>query len=115
VFKTDEGDVSVPPDGAFRTNVADAMVKATQEGMGISLLPFFSTSQGLRDGSLNRVLPHYKLRERNIFAMYPSRRFLDAKVRTWVEFLQAHLPQLFAEHLEVIDNPLYWAIPETVC
>lgn len=109
LFKTQDGDVSVPPDGAFRTNVADAMVKATQEGMGISLLPFFSATQGLREGSLIRVLPRYRLRERNIFAVYPSRRFLDAKVRTWVEFLQAHLPQLFAEHLRVIDDPSYWS------
>lgn len=109
LFKGQEGDIAVPSDGAFTTNVADAMVKATQEGMGISLLPFFSATQALRDGSLLRLLPDYKLRERNIFAVYPSRRFLDAKVRTWVDFIQTHLPSLFAEHVRVIDNPEYWA------
>jgi hypothetical protein len=31
--------------------------------------------------------------------VYPSRRFLDAKVRTWVAFLQAHLPALLAEQV----------------
>jgi len=94
LFKSEEGDIAIAPDNTFRTNVADAMVKATQEGMGISLLPFFSAYPALQDGSLVRVLPAYTLRERSIFAVYPSRRFLDAKVRTWVEYLRAQLPAL---------------------
>jgi DNA-binding transcriptional LysR family regulator len=108
-FKLEQGDVTISPEGPFSTNVADAMVKATEEGMGISLLPFFSATPGLRDGTLVRVLPDCRLRERNIFALYPSRRFLDAKVRTWVEYLQVHLPSLFASHVSVIESPEYWA------
>ncbi len=96
LFKSEEGDIAIAPDNTFRTNVADAMVKATQEGMGISLLPFFSAYPALQDGSLVRVLPAYTLRERSIFAVYPSRRFLDAKVRTWVQSLRAQLPALLA-------------------
>lgn len=96
LFQGEEGDLSFPPGSGFRTNVADAMVKATQEGMGISLLPFFSAHPALQDGSLVRVLPDYRLRERSIFALYPSRRFLDAKVRTWVECLRVELPALLS-------------------
>ncbi|MCS3469111.1 DNA-binding transcriptional LysR family regulator [Pseudomonas sp. JUb42] len=109
LFKEGEEQIEISSDGAFTTNVADAMVKATQEGMGISLLPFFSTTQALREGTLLRLLPDYRLRERNIFALYPSRRFLDAKVRTWVAFLQEQLPLLLAGHVRVIENPEYWA------
>jgi DNA-binding transcriptional LysR family regulator len=108
-FQGEAGDLSVPPGTAFRTNVADAMVKATQEGMGISLLPFFSAAPALQDGSLLRLLPDYRLRERTIFAVYPSRRFLDAKVRTWVTFLQASLPALLAEYVGVVEQPGHWA------
>ena len=75
--------------------------------MGISLLPFFSVHQALQDGSLVRLLPDHRLRERSIFALYPSRRFLDAKVRTWVEFLQVQLPLLLEQHVRVIDAPAY--------
>ncbi|NVZ70422.1 LysR family transcriptional regulator [Pseudomonas costantinii] len=103
LFKGEE-DIAISPGDTFRTNVADAMVKVTQEGMGISLLPFFSAYPALQDGSLVRLLPDYRLRERNIFAVYPSRRFLDAKVRTWVECLQAQLPALLAKHVEVKKN-----------
>ena len=109
VFKGEEGEIAIAPGDTFRTNVADAMVKATQEGMGVSLLPFFSAGPALREGSLVRLLPGYRLRERSIFAVYPSRRFLDAKVRTWVAFLQAQLPVLLAEQVGVVENPEYWA------
>ncbi|NVZ30587.1 LysR family transcriptional regulator [Pseudomonas sp. A4002] len=105
LFKGQEGEIAISPGDTFRTNVADAMVKATQEGMGISLLPFFSANPALREGSLVRLLPGYRLRERSIFAVYPSSRFLDAKVRTWVGFLQARLPGLLAEQLAVIEAP----------
>ncbi len=105
LFKGQEGEIAISPGDTFRTNVADAMVKATQEGMGISLLPFFSANPALREGSLVRLLPGYRLRERSIFAVYPSRRFLDAKVRTWVGFLRARLPGLLAEQLAVIEAP----------
>lgn len=91
LFQDEAGAISIPPGTTFRTNVADAMVRATQEGMGVSLLPFFSAYPALQDGSLVRLLPEYRLRERTIFAVYPSRRFLDAKVRTWVGFLQERL------------------------
>lgn len=107
LFKGEAGDISVSPGNTFRTNVADAMVKATQEGMGISLLPFFSAYKALQDGSLVRLLPGYRLRERSVFAVYPSRRFLDAKVRTWVDFLHAQLPLLLEKHVRVIDDPAY--------
>lgn len=109
LFTGASGEIAIAPGDSFRTNVADAMVKATQEGMGISLLPFFSVSQALQDGSLVRLLADYRLRERSVFAVYPSRRFLDAKVRTWVAFLQVQLPLLLDRHVGVIDDPAYAA------
>jgi hypothetical protein len=32
----------------------------------------------------------------NLFAIYPSRKFVDAKIKTWVEFLKDYLPGLLA-------------------
>jgi hypothetical protein len=42
------------------------------------------------------VLPNYSLFPLGIYALYPSRQFLDAKIRTWVEFLREFLPQRVA-------------------
>ncbi|MCU9951486.1 LysR family transcriptional regulator [Pseudomonas solani] len=76
----------------FQVNTADAMTEALIAGMGIGVLPVYSAVKGLADGSLVRVLPHHSLFPLGIYALYPSRQFLDAKIRTWVEFLRDFLP-----------------------
>ncbi|WP_244901221.1 LysR substrate-binding domain-containing protein, partial [Pseudomonas luteola] len=48
--------------------------------------------EGLRDGSLVRVLPQYQLQQLNVYALYPSRQYLDAKIKTFVAFLRERLP-----------------------
>jgi len=32
------------------------------------------------------------MQDLQIFALYPSRKYLDAKIRTWVEFIREELP-----------------------
>lgn len=76
----------------FEVNTADAMNVAITNGLGVGVLPAYVALEGLRNGSLVRMLPDYRLQPLNMFAIYPSRHFLDAKIKTWVEFLQQHLP-----------------------
>jgi hypothetical protein len=45
----------------------------------------------LRSGKLVRVLPQYRLRPFNVYALYVSRRYLDAKVRTLIAWLRNEL------------------------
>jgi DNA-binding transcriptional LysR family regulator len=82
----------VPGRAKFCVNVAEALAVAVGEGMGIGLLPFYSAAHGLRGGELVRVLPEYTSQHTNVYALYPSRQYLDAKIRTWVEFLRHELP-----------------------
>jgi DNA-binding transcriptional LysR family regulator len=42
------------------------------------------------------VLPDQTLQNMDIYALYPSRKFIDAKTRTWVDFLRTHLPEVIA-------------------
>lgn len=76
------------PDDRFKVNVPDAMAIAVLEGMGIGALPTFTVRSLLRSGALKRVLPDYQLQTLNVFAVYASRQYLDAKIKTWVEFLR---------------------------
>lgn len=110
VLQGPEGEYDVLPAEAFQVNVAESLARAAQAGMGFCLLPSFVACQPLRDGTLLRLLPEHRLRERNIYAIYPSRRFLDAKIRTWVDFLKAELPPLFAQDDAVLDDPRHWAV-----
>ena len=78
-------------------NVSEALAGSIREGMGIGPLPLSVALPGLRDGSLVRVLPGHRLRSNNIYALYASRRYLDAKIKTFVEFLREHAPPALAE------------------
>ncbi|ANB72209.1 LysR family transcriptional regulator [Paraburkholderia phytofirmans OLGA172] len=78
--------------GQVQVNIAESLIVAIREGMGIGILPAYAAVDGLRDGTLVRVLPSHTLQRTNIYAIYPSRRFVDAKIKTWVEFLRSHLP-----------------------
>ncbi|MGT2470460.1 LysR family transcriptional regulator [Paraburkholderia steynii] len=80
----------------FQINVAEAMAVAVREGMGVAVLPIYSAIAGLRSGELVWILPEYISQEMNVYALYPSRQYLDAKIRTWVEFLRDELPPTLA-------------------
>jgi len=82
--------------GSVQVNIAESLVVAIREGMGIGTLPLYAAIDGLRDGSMVRVLPEHTLQKTSIYALYPSRKFIDAKTRTWVEFLRTHMPKVIA-------------------
>lgn len=79
--------------GTVEVNIAESMVAAIHGGMGIGALPLYSAVPGLQNGKLVRVLPNYTLQSMNIYVLYPSRKFLDAKTRTFVDVLRESLPK----------------------
>jgi DNA-binding transcriptional LysR family regulator len=88
----------------FTVNVAEAMSSAIRANMGIGVLPTSSALPGLRAGTMVRVLPQYTMQELNVYALYPSRQYLDAKIRTWVEFLRDELPATLAADAESLKE-----------
>lgn len=80
------------PAPMFQVNGADSMAMAVREGMGIAVLPTYSAMRWLRTGELVWILPEYTSMPLNVYALYPSRQYLDAKIRTWVDFLHDELP-----------------------
>lgn len=59
----------------------------TVAGAGIALLPTFLVGPDLHFGRLERVLPGYEQEADKLFIVYPSRAFLSAKVRAFVDFM----------------------------
>ncbi|MBV6753710.1 MULTISPECIES: LysR family transcriptional regulator [Pseudomonas] len=103
IFEGPEGMESVTtPLSPLHINTADGMTVAIKSGMGIGIQPIASAVEGLRSGTLVRVLPNHHLEELNLFAIYPSRKFVDAKIKTWVEFLKGAIPELLAVNKEVV-------------
>ena len=66
---------------------ADLLVATAVEGIGISMEPDFIVAADLAAGRLVQVLADYAPAPTSIYAVYPSRRHLSAKVRTFVDFL----------------------------
>lgn len=85
-------------DAGFTINSADGLAVALKEGIGIGAVPMATAAAALRDGSLVRVLPGYRLQPLTAYALYTSRRYLDAKIKTFVEHLRDFIPQTLASH-----------------
>lgn len=60
---------------------------AALEGMGLAFLPKWLISEDVAAGRLEHVLPEQLTFEGRLFAVYPSRKYLSAKVRTFIDFL----------------------------
>ncbi|MFJ3485927.1 LysR family transcriptional regulator [Pseudomonas sp. NPDC090202] len=95
----------VPARQRLTVNVADSIARAARENMGICLIPGYVAADSIRKGDLIRVLPEIKANQREISVIYPSRQFLDAKIRTWIDFLKLHLPQRLNEDDLILASP----------
>lgn len=62
-------------------------------GLGIGALPSFLADPAIRDGKLQRILPALVNEPRHIYAVYPTSRHLQPKVKAFVDFLSQHLPR----------------------
>ena len=64
---------------------------AVHAGIGIAYLPDWLVQGDLQRGDLVRVLPGYEGPPLPLFAAYTSRKYLTAKVRSFIDFLSAAL------------------------
>jgi DNA-binding transcriptional LysR family regulator len=86
-LKKDREELVVPTSGPIRVNNGDMLRLAAISGGGIIWQPRFIVEDDLRAGRLVEVLTNYSTVELGIYAIYPSRKHLSAKVRTFVDFL----------------------------
>lgn len=75
--------------GPLRSNSGELLRAAAIGGAGVMLLPTFYVGEDLERGRLKAVLTDYSVQEYGIYAVYPSRKHLTAKVKAFVDFLRA--------------------------
>ena len=88
-FEGPQGPLSIPVRGKYRADNGDLLRAAALAGEGIILEPTFIIGGDLARGDLVPLLQDWGVPGASAMAVYPSRRFLSAKVRTFVEYLQA--------------------------
>lgn len=86
-FDGPKGRVAVRTDPIVHTNSGDTCRTLALADQGIILQPTFLVGDDLRSGALVELMPEFKCGEIGIFAVYPSRKHVAAKVRAVVEFL----------------------------
>ncbi|MCA0257922.1 MAG: LysR family transcriptional regulator [Proteobacteria bacterium] len=90
-----DGPVTLKPQGRLVTNSSEVIREAVIGGIGIALRSTWDIGEELKSGKLLQVLPGYEsTRGVSLSAVYPSREFLPAKVRLFIDYLA----QIYGPH-----------------
>ncbi len=81
------GEIRVHVEGSVHANNGEMLAAIAAAGTGIALEPDFIVNPLCASGRLVEILKPYRPAPYSIYAVYPSRRHLSAKVRTFVDFL----------------------------
>ncbi|MBD1583710.1 LysR family transcriptional regulator [Pseudoalteromonas sp. S16_S37] len=81
---------------SYITDDGEAMAYMCADGLGIAQLPHFLAKKGLERGELVSIFPHFRppQYENGVFAIYPKRDYLSAKVRVFIDFIVQALNEI---------------------
>lgn len=85
--------VSVKAPARFRVNAGTSVRNAIVKGHGIGQLPWVMADESVSQGTLVPVLAPWHPPSVNVFAVYPSSRYLTPKVRAFVDLALAKFPR----------------------
>ena len=75
----------------MKTDDTTLSYHAVHAGLGLAYLPDWLVADDLKRGQLKHVLPGFKTPALTLFAAYTSRKYMTAKVRSFIDFLAAAL------------------------
>ena len=84
-FVGERGETLLDLDEALKVNLPEPPAPPPRPGSASACCPASSPPRALQEGSLLRLLPGHRPHVREVFVLYSSRRYLDAKIRTWVD------------------------------
>lgn len=87
---------TVHVNGNLRLNSVDMMLSALLQNIGISALPDMLVKRHIEAGELVELMPHagFAIKDfpiERVYAMYPNRKHLSAKVRAFLEFFKSRV------------------------
>ena len=80
---------TIAVDGRLCSNNAEVLRAAAERGLGIAVLPDFAVDDAIAAGRLREIMPDHAPEPFHLFALYPSREHVAAKVRYFLDFLAA--------------------------
>lgn len=88
-FEGPKGPVQVKVRGAFFSNSAAALAKAAAAGIGIAVIPGYAVRDQIAAGTVETILPRYRVAPRPLLAVYPRTSSVPRKVQVFIDFLKA--------------------------
>ena len=85
--------VNVPVTSRMVSNSGDILREAALAGMGIMPRSSFTLEGDLESGRLVQLLQGHRVGQLSVMMVYPSRRLLSAKVRSFVDFMNGQFPR----------------------
>ncbi|MFV8833678.1 LysR family transcriptional regulator [Aquisalimonas sp.] len=91
LFSGPAGDERIAIAGNCKINNGDLLAATAEHGAGVTLQPDFIVEDAIATGRLVPLLQDWDAGTLGIHAVYPHRRHLSARVRTFLDHLQQHL------------------------
>ena len=91
-FREASGVSELTVEARYRADTTYLSQTFTEGGLGIALLPDHSCREALEAGRLVKLFDGVHEMEHTLYALYPSRRHVPAKVKVFLEFLEQALP-----------------------
>lgn len=85
------GNQTVTVHGRFSSNSPDAIRQAVIQGQGIAVILGWLVEEDIAQGKMKVILKDYTPTALDVSAVYPERRFIPAKVRLFIDYLQNEL------------------------
>ncbi len=90
-FEADGVSKSIPVKPILTSTNAATIRQSVRDGVGVALLADWTIQDDLHSGKLVELLPNWRVQGLSnntaIWLVYPSRRFVPAKARSFIEFL----------------------------
>lgn len=77
----------------MRSNNTQMIAHLIRAGAGIGYMPEWLAQDDLSNGRLVRVMPDYVVQAVPLYAVYANRQFMNARIRSLIDFLVAHLAE----------------------
>ncbi|MEH6579631.1 MAG: LysR family transcriptional regulator [Amphritea sp.] len=86
VFFGEDESVRIEVSGNYQVNNSEALREALLQGLGIGRLPTFVAGPELKAGRLINLFESYRMPHKTIYAVFPEREYMPAKVRAFLDF-----------------------------
>ncbi len=97
-FKGTERNEEIQISSSYRVNNGEAVCQALLQGLGIGRLPTFIAGPMVASGQLVQLLSTFEMPAKTLYAAFPERQYMPAKLRAFLDFAVAELGQ----------HPPYW-------